>query len=249
MDSTSLAVVLAVFGLVLILLSYRRQVQHRTWSAIGHGVAGAAIFLLGALLFTVALNFNTYERSQTAQPIAQLSFEKTGAHSYRVSLMRIPSGDLQVLNLTGDQWRIEARQLVWTGWPRWLGLRSDIRLQQLLSSGVDAGKAGIATDYSLSRNPGIDLWKLRDDSPQALTAVLTLHLLSSSDIPLTDGLRYHIYLTADGLAARVINKRVESNAAPAASTAATNTPSSVHNVSAAASSPSTATAKPSVRHK
>jgi len=249
MDSTSLAIVLAAFGLLLILLGYRRQVQHRTASAFGHGIAGAVVFLAGALLFALALNFNTYERVQTDQPIAQLSFDKTAAHSYQVSLMRIPSGDLQVFNLTGDQWRIEARQLIWTGWPQWFGLRSDIRLQTLSSSGADLNNTGLATSYKLSRNPGIDLWKLREDYSGSIANSLTLRLLSSEDAPLTDGLRYHIYFTGDALQARPINKRIEPNLLPAP-TKTVNASAPVHSASSSASSSSTAnTAKSSVAHK
>lgn len=211
MDSTALAIVLAAFGLVLILLSYRRLHQHRIGSALGHGLSGAALFLLGALLFTVALNFNTYEAWQTDQPIAQLSFEQTGPHSYRVSLMRIPSGDLQVFNLNGDEWRIQAQQLSWSGWSQRLGLQSDIRLQYLLSTGKDAGKAGIATQYTLSRNPGIDLWKLHEQHPEALRD-LTIRSLSSDNAPLTGGVRYHLYATEFGLNARAINQRTSPDA-------------------------------------
>ena len=237
MDSTALAIVLACFGVVLILLSYQRLVQHRIGSALGHGLGGAALFLLGALLFTVALNFNTYERWQTDQPVAQLSFEKTGLHSYRVSLMRIPSGDLQVFNLNGDEWRVEAQQLSWSGWSQRLGLQAGIRLQYLLSSGKDADKSKVATQYTLSRNPGIDLWKLSEQHPQALRN-LTVRLLRSDNMPLTDDLRYHLYATTTGLNARAINQRTPPSApasAPApmvTSSAAASHPNNQNQISA-----------------
>jgi hypothetical protein len=249
MDSTALAIVLAGFGLVLILVSYRRLVQHRTGSALGHGLGGAALFLFGALLFTVALNFNTYERWQADQPVAQLSFEKTGLHSYRVSLMRIPSGDLQVFNLNGDEWRMEAQQLSWSGWSQRLGLQSGIRLQYLLSSGKDAGKAGVATQYTLSRNPGIDLWKLREQHPQALRN-LTVRLLSSDNVPLTDDLRYHLYATTTGLNARAINQRtLPSTPTPVPTVGASSAAASYPNNQNQISAPTKSTSSQSLSRK
>lgn len=214
MDFAALAIVLALFGLLLILLSYRRQVQHRLWSAIAHGVAGVILFLLGALLFTVALNLNTYERSQVDQPLAQLSVDQTGNRSYRVSLTRIPSGDLQVFNLSGDRWRIAAQQLNWGGRLQWLGLRSDVRLESLQSSAANPTTPDVVSRYSLSRNPGIDLWKMRQQHARVMADELTLRSLDSGNVALVNGLRYHIYLTADGLVARAINKRNPATESP-----------------------------------
>lgn len=237
MDSTSLAIVLAGFGSLLILLSHRRQVQHRLWSAVAHGVAGALIFISGVLLFVIALNLDTYERWQTNQPVAQLSIEETGPKSYRVSLMRIPSGDLQVLNLNGDEWHVTAQQLNWDSWPRLLGLQTDVRLQQLQSSGYKTEPSETAANYALSRNPGIDVWKLHERHPQ-LARWLAVRLLSSESMPLVDGLRYHLYLTTDGLVARAINKRRDPATAMPAGAAA----STIHNTPAAG-------VAPTVRHK
>src|SRR5262245_9126731 len=119
MDSTALALTLVGFGVLLIALSYQRHLHHRTVAALAHGIGGGVLFLAGALLLAVAINFNTYDAWRENQPLAELSIEQAGPQLYQVRLMRIPDGDLQVFSLKGDSWQIQAQLLSWQSWARW----------------------------------------------------------------------------------------------------------------------------------
>ena len=199
MDSPALALLIAGFGLLLIALGFQRQMQHSLWAGVSYSVVGTSMALVGALMFVIALNINTYERSPASHPLAQITIEQTDAHVFRVSLMRIPSGDLQVFRLRGDTWHVTARQLNWYGWTQWIGMHSNTRLQNLISNGVDANF------YTLSRNPGMDLASLPLRF-SLLQTVLQTRLLTSTEYPLQNGLRYQINATEAGLDIRAINQ-------------------------------------------
>ncbi|MGE3531399.1 MAG: hypothetical protein AB7I12_06365, partial [Steroidobacteraceae bacterium] len=134
MDTTALALTLAGFGVLLILISYQRHRHHRDVSAVLHGASGALLILGGTVLLTLTLNFNSYDELTADQPLAELNIEQSSPQTFRVHLMRIPAGDLQVLTLKGTLWQIEARVLRWHGWPTRLGLDANIRLEKLHSA-------------------------------------------------------------------------------------------------------------------
>ncbi len=204
MDSTALALTLAGFGVLLIALSYQRHLHQRTMSALAHGIGGAGLFLSAVLLLALTLNFNTYDELTAEQPLAELSVEQTGPHTFGVSLMRIPAGDLQVFTLKGNHWQLEARVLNWHGWTRWLGLNANVRLEQLLSSDQEtAGKP--QNSYVLNRTPGIRLVRLQQAYPELLD-FLSSHTLLTEPMPLENGQRFHIYFSQGQLLARAINR-------------------------------------------
>ena len=199
MDSTALALTIAAFGIVLIALSHQRQMQHRGWSAVGYGSVGTVLFVLGIVQFSVALNINTYVRWQNSQTLAQLSVEQTAPHTFRVNLTRIPFGDLQVFKLNGDNWHVTVQQLNWHGWPQLIGMQENTRLQSLNSDGDEA------SNYTISRNPGIDLAALAAQH-SFVQRILQSWTLTSASVPLQDGLRYHVDITPTGLDIRVLNQ-------------------------------------------
>jgi hypothetical protein len=208
MDSTALASALAGFGVLLIAISYQRHRVGRDLSALVHGGSGALLFLGGALLFAVALNFNTYAPLRPGEPLAELSIEKSSANNFQARLLRIPAGDLQVFTLQGERWDMQARLLQWQGWTARLGLSNNIRLEQLNSLSVGRNNSNApstyANSYSLSRNPGINLWAWQQQYPERFTALRT-RALQTATLPLQNGLRFHLYLVDGALVARQIN--------------------------------------------
>ena len=216
MDSTALALTLVGFGVMLIALSYQRHRHGRDVAALGHGSAGALLFLSGTVLFALALNFNTYDKLTPDEPLAELSIEQSGPQTYQVRLMRIPAGDLQVFTLKGDHWQMQAQLLQWRGWTRWLGLDANIRLEQLRSSTDTPAKKGEAAptktitsgggnNYQLSHNPGVSLWDLQHQYPEQLSTLSTQALRTAANA-LQDGMRFHIELSHGTLTARIINQ-------------------------------------------
>jgi hypothetical protein len=215
MNSTALALTLASFGVVLIAISYQRHRTHRDRSAILHGVSGAVLFMSGALLLALALNFNTYTQLRNGEPLAELSIEKSAANSFQVRLLRIRAGDLQVFTLQGERWQMEAKLLQWHGWANWLGLSSNIRLEALRSISRHNNNSvtfdSYANSYSLNSNPGIDLSAWQGQYPQ-LFSVLSTRSLNTNSLPLQNGLRYHLYFQDGEIMARQINMPIKPTA-------------------------------------
>jgi hypothetical protein len=203
MDSTALAITLAVFGLLLIAISYQRHRHHRDRSALLHGLTGAAFCAGAALLFEFALDLHSYQDLQSDTPLAEISFTRNGK-VWQANLMRIPSGELQVYTFIGSQWTMEARLLHWRRLMPWFGLTEQLRLEALLSD--DAKNSGAPVGrYALSHDAGINLWRW-GETQNSKDPWLVTETISSLPQSLQDGQRFHVYLHAGQLLVRQINR-------------------------------------------
>lgn len=203
MTYTALAALLGFFGVTLLSLGSHRLMRARYWAAAGNLIAGFALLAAGGLLYVLSLNLQTYVPLTPNSPIAELTFNKTGQSSYRATLLRLPAGDLQVFNLNGDAWRLEARVLEWHGWPNVFGLIRQFRLERISGRIRDNDKNGTPSGYSLSSNPGFDLWQWvmnRPEKPSIVRATST----SSDIVPLTDNARYRVVMGPAGVLAELI---------------------------------------------
>ena len=106
---------LACFGIVVLLLALSRWLAHRRWASAGHLALALALLLAAAWIRPVAANLATYDVRHAQRPVAQIYCERTSSRSYRVTLTRLPGGRMQVFEVLGDEWRIDARTLDWQG--------------------------------------------------------------------------------------------------------------------------------------
>lgn len=126
-------VVVAAFALIAALLACGRWLAGRRWSALGHAglaCAGAAVVAGGWPLSTY---LGTYEQLVDESPVAELFFEQTGSDRFRATLTRLPMGRMQVVELVGDQWRLDLTTLEWAEGASRLGLAPRFRLERLTS--------------------------------------------------------------------------------------------------------------------
>src|SRR6185369_4724481 len=81
----------------------------------------------------------TYERLLPRKAlVAQVYCERAGTRGYRVTLTRMPNGRMQVFEMAGDEWQLDARTLVWRGRAAELGLQSGYRLDRLTARSAPA---------------------------------------------------------------------------------------------------------------
>jgi len=154
------AVVLAFFALVASILAVsRRMAGHRLASA-GHLVLAAACAGGAVLTWSLAGDFSHYRPLDEQQAVAELYFEQTGSRRFRVTLTRLPHGRIQVFELRGDAWRIDARTLDWRNEAERLGVRPRYRLEQLNARDTtgEGGPAQAVTGYDLGEDAGPDVW-------------------------------------------------------------------------------------------
>jgi hypothetical protein len=154
------AVTLACFALVALLLAWSRWLARRRLASLGHAALAAACVLLGALLWAATDSLASFQPLRPGLAIARIRFDEVGPGRYRATLVRLPQGRVQVFEMAGDSWRIEARTLVWHGLAADLGLQPACRLERLesgpASSVASAGAAG--SSYALSDVVGMDVW-------------------------------------------------------------------------------------------
>src|SRR5512134_748164 len=105
--------IVAAFALIALLLAWTRWLAGRHWAAAGNLALGLIATGLTALGWPVAVHLDSYEVQPAGQPIAELFFEQTGSGRFRATLTRFPSGRMQVFELHGQQWHVEARTLEW----------------------------------------------------------------------------------------------------------------------------------------
>jgi hypothetical protein len=206
MNLQALALILGVLGLLLLAIGFRRLLRARFVTGSGSLLLSAAFLGIAGLIFVVGTNLHTYARLTYETPIAELVFQSTGPQRYRVTIARIPSGDMQVFMMNGDEWQLDARVLKWKSWATLLGLDAQYRMERLAGRyrDIEQEKSAPRSVYGLSDNPGIDLWAWAQDHPTWLPFVDSVYG-SATYLPMADGARYRVSLTQSGLIARPVN--------------------------------------------
>ncbi len=133
-------------------------------------------------------------------------FEARGPQHYRATLAQVPSGELQMFMLAGDEWQLDARVLKWKGWANLLGLDAQYRLERVSGRyrDIEQERKDERTVYGLSENPGLDLWTMSIDHKRWLPFVDAVYG-SAVYLPMADGARYEVAITQSGLLARPVN--------------------------------------------
>jgi hypothetical protein len=199
------AVVVALAGLgVLLLLAGLRRLSRRRFLAAGRAWLGGLVLVAAALLlFGVVSNLHTYARLTHEQPIALLEFEQISEQRYRATLTRQPSGEISTLDLSGDEWQLDARVLKWRGWANLLGLDARYRLERISGRYLDIAQERSAprSVHELGESRGIDLWALAQAQPHWLPFVDAIYG-SAAYMPMAEAARYEVTLGQTGLIAR-----------------------------------------------
>ena len=157
----AVAWVFGLFGLVSLLLAVSRLAAARRVAATGHAVLAA--LLIGAAVVTgvLAADLASYQPREGDRPIAELYLEQVGTRRYRATLTRLPGGRMQVFELAGDAWRVDARTLDFGGWARAIGGRPEYRLERLVAierPTTDATPSPTG-GFALDPRDGFDLWQ------------------------------------------------------------------------------------------
>ena len=207
------------FGLLALLVALSRWLAHRPWAAAGNLAVGLGLLVFAQWLWPPVLHLQAYER-MPAKPsfvIAQVHSERTGPGSYRVTLTRLPAGHMQVLEMAGDEWRLDARTLAWIGRAADLGLPDSYRLDRLggrfLQASADATPPA---SYALADEdePGEDIWSQARTGGSAWARRIDARHAYSDWRALADGARYDVTLVRPpGAADPVLEARPANEAA------------------------------------
>jgi hypothetical protein len=209
-SAESFAIVLAALGLIVLVVALRRLFRARLFAASKATLGGLLLIACAATLFVVSSNLRTYARLTHEQPVADLEFAAQGPQQWSAMLTRVPSGDVQIFILNGDEWQLDARVLKWQGFANLFGLDARYRLERVSGRyrDVDNERTGKRTVYALAASPPIDLWAIAYAHPSWLPFVDALYG-SATYLPMADGARYRVTISQTGLLARPSNKAAE----------------------------------------
>jgi hypothetical protein len=194
------ALCLAAFGGLTLLLALSRGLAGRRWPSAGHALLGVSLLTGAALLWPVATELATYQDLRSTGRIAQVHCERTGSRSHRVTLTRMPGGQMQVFEVSGDEWRLDARTLTWRGLAVDLGLQPMYRLDRLSTRYSSTAKPGEAppSSYRLSEETGEDVWAQVSTGARWSGRAVAQHAFSAWQ-PLAQGARYDLWFDSAGL--------------------------------------------------
>lgn len=212
----AVAVVLAGFALTALLLGWSRWLVRRRRAAAGHWLLAAVAATGSLMLWPLVADLETYDPLVNEMTVAELHFEQTGSRQFRATLVRLPSGRTQVFELTGDQWRIDARTLEWQGTAAELGLRPVYRLERLAtrhSRPVADGGPATPMSFGLSAASGADLWA-RSRSSERWARHLSGRHAAGPWKPMANGARYVVRM-GNGTLRVVASNEAAARTAPA----------------------------------
>jgi hypothetical protein len=192
-------VVLAGFAVIVALLAWSRWLAGRRWAAAGHLLLAVLLGVAVALGWPLARYAKTYDVRVPERPVAEVFFERIGPSRFRVAVTRVPAGRMQVVELAGDEWRLDLATLDWGDGAVRLGLRPRYRIEAVVSRPAPANAAGLTLGVT-ARLTGGDTptpW-LADLGASRGRPLVATRTLSGPWLPMADGARFDVRITADG---------------------------------------------------
>ena len=201
----ALAATLAVFGVVAGLLAAVRSGRRHQVSALGHALLAVVLLWTAVWLWPIGAGIGGYDPLRDGQAVAEVYFEQLVPGRFRATMTRLPAGRMQVFDLDGDAWRIDARTLHWRGWALAAGLAPRYQLDRLTSLAAGANDKSVARrTYELGDPGGLGFWQ-RIRAGRYWRRVVDARLVYGPDTAMTHGARYEMVLSAQGLDALPIN--------------------------------------------
>ena len=161
----------------------------------------AAIFLLFSLV-----DLWSYQQLSNEKLISTVSIFELSDQEYDLTLID-SKGKEQRFKVSGDQWQLDARLLIWKGPINALGANPLFRLERLSGRylSLEQERSAPRTVYELSHSAGLDIWQWLNKHGFWLDAQFG----SAVYLPLTNGAVYGVSLSPKGLLARPLNDAAE----------------------------------------
>ena len=192
-------VVIAGFAVAALLLAWSRWLVGRRWAAAGNLALALVLGVAVTLGWPLAAYLDTYEVRRVERPLAEIFLERLGPDRYRVALTRLPSGRMQVVELVGDQWRLDLRTLNWSERATRFGPQPRQRIEALASRQAQSVPAGVpqGVTHDLNRDADNVPWLARVGTRGGPPLTATRDLTGPWQ-PMAHGARFDVRLTADG---------------------------------------------------
>jgi len=216
---TLVSLLIAFMGLAFAVTGVKRFVQRRFFNSVALELSAAVFFLLAFSAFLLASNLYTYQRLVYEQAVAEISFQQQGKQSFVADINALDSHFQQTINLSGDEWQLDAQVLTWQGMATLFGLDANYRLHRISGRYIDIDEElqRPRSVISLVQEPEhteaipldmkkFDLWQFAHEQREWLQWVDAAYG-SAVFLPMTDGAKYNIAISRTGLIARPANKQ------------------------------------------
>jgi hypothetical protein len=195
-------VILAAFAVVTLLLAWGRWLAGRRWVASGQLLLAIAASVVVAVALPLTRFLANYETQLGSQPLAGLFFERIAPSRYRVTLTHLPSGRMQVVDLPGDQWRLDVDAPRWATWSAPLGLEPRYRIERLASrpagpAGQDPAGPDDAASRAMAADTGPQPWLAGFGAGRG-DPLLARRVIQGQWQPMVPGGRFAVRLTDQG---------------------------------------------------
>ena len=194
----------AFLGIILFIMGIGRIWRRRIVAGSLEGLIGLILLAVAALMVVISANLYTYDRLTHESKVAEVSFQEIGPQHFGSTLKF--KNKIQILDLRGDDWQIDARVLKWRGMAVLFGFDTFYRLDRLSGRYRDIGQERTAprTVYSLSEGKGLDLWSIAKKYKSWIPWVDAFYG-SATYMPMVDGASYAVFVSFTGLLARPNN--------------------------------------------
>jgi hypothetical protein len=205
MTPASTGVCLLGLALILFWVAGRSVVKGRLASGLIAGLTALAPAATGGLFLGLAATFTAIDRLAGEAPVGTIEIASSDTGAY-IARLQIANRDAFHYRLAGDHWQMDVRFLKWTLPALLLGAQGMYQLDRLSGRYSEVDRSGNVevTAYGLTGAPGQALWQLASAAGRRVAWVDTIYG-NAVYMPMADGARYRISVTASGLVARPDN--------------------------------------------
>lgn len=185
-------------ALAQLLMARRRWRERRRFAALLRLSWSAVFALLAALGAFGGAALLGWHRLTAEALVARLETRELSPHRYAVTI-ETPDGTRREVELSGDDWQLDAQVIKWTPRAVMLGAPPLYRLERISGRwrDIELERATPKSAYSLVSPAALDLWQLHRRYPRRLTWI-DADYGSGAWLPLLDGGRFNVTLAAAG---------------------------------------------------
>ncbi|UXI68524.1 hypothetical protein [Tahibacter amnicola] len=195
------AIAAALFGLASLLQAFavrRRWRDRRRLSACHRGAWLLAFLLITLLSAGLSTSLRGYQRLVAEAPVADIQVRAVAPNTWALRV-DLADGTHETVQLSGDDWQLDARVIKWTPRAVTLGAEPLYRVERISGRWRNAAVAQTQPPsiVDLAGDNVLDLWQVKRRFPAWLPFV-DADFGSATYMPLIDGARYRVSLAAAG---------------------------------------------------
>ena len=199
------SLLLSLIAMLLFASTVRHTRRGRPLRASSSLAGSAVTAALGGAGFMLFVSYVGYDRLTEEQAVGMIEFTRSAPDEYTARLMIDGQLD-RLMQLSGDEWQLDARVITWQPPATILGMEPVYKLERLSGryADVDRERTERRTVHDLAEERPLDLWNVAHKFPRFAPGV-DAYYGTATYLPMADGARFRITLSRDALIARPIN--------------------------------------------